>query len=142
MINEFTACLTLAYSPLLLDEFCTFQKVVLNPELKHVENERIYHHDKEQLKVRMALEYFQDVHGCVDEYICILKHEPEDHEFCDGEGHQPNEQLDEEDLVVYVQIQFFVSVSIDVLGIVKVEVHTTLQNHDFVFLGKYLNDSV
>ena len=46
--------------------------------------------------------------------------------------------MDEVDLVVDVPIQLFVSVSVDVLSIVEIEVDAALEHDNLVLLGKHL----
>lgn len=123
----------LAVTLLLLDELGSFQEVVLNPVLCAVEDERIDHHHEEELQVCVALENTQYIHRERDKNFSIFKKEPEDEQLGNRENHQPDQQLYEVYFVVDVSVQLLVAIPVDVLGIVEVEVDTTLQNDNIIF---------
>ena len=52
------------------------------------------------------------------------------------ENHKPNRELYKVNLIVDVPIKLCVRVTINVLGVVKIQVNTTLQYNDIIFRRK------
>lgn len=84
----------------------------------------------------MPFENTKYIHRERNKYLCVLEHKPKDEEFRYGEYHQPNYQLDEVYLVIYMPIQFLVRVSIYVLRVVQVKIDPALQDDNIMLCSE------
>lgn len=90
----------------------------------------------------MSFENAEYIHRERNKYFCVLKQEPKDKQFSYSEYHQPNYQLYDVYLVIYMPIQFLVRVSIYVLRVVQVKIDPALQDDNIMLCSELCDQMV
>ena len=74
----------------------------------------------------MAVEDQQNVDANCDDLVGEIILHPENSQFRNSYDHYPNQQLDEPNFVIDVLVEVCVRISVDVLGVVDRQIHSTL----------------